>query len=100
MLATFWNTTNLANYGTILGGIAVLTAFFALCWRVFMNHMKHELAPMKQLERNGGSHLADVIYDIRATQQHIHGQIDKMEKRMDDDASELQQHLGWHKGQS
>ena len=100
MVATFWNTTNLANYGTILGGIAVLTAASSIGWRAFMKHLRSEMAPMKQLERNGGSHLADVIYDIRATQQHIHTQIDKMEKRMDDDANELQQHLGWHKGQS
>ena len=98
MLASFWNTTNLANYGTILGGIAVITGSATIFWRMLMKHLKSELSSVKQLERNGGSSVADLIHKIAATQEHIHKTIDKMDQELADNSRELHKHLGWHSG--
>ena len=98
MLATFWNTTNLANYGTILGGIAVITGGATIFWKMLMSHLRKELSPVKQLERNGGSSVADLVHKIAVTQEHIHKTIDKMDKELTDNTRDLDEHLGWHKG--
>ena len=98
-MSNFWTTTNLANWGTILGGIAVIITAVAFIWKRFLRHLREEIAPVSAaVTRNGGSSMADAIFRIEATQKHIHSQIDKMENRLDSTSKELHQHIGWHKG--
>lgn len=97
---SFWDTTNLANWGTIIGGIAVILTGLGLVWRRVLKHLREAIAPVSAaVTRNGGSSMADAIFRIEATQKHIHGQIDKMEQKLDDTSKELYQHIGWHRGQ-
>ena len=99
MTASFWNVPNLANWGTILGGIAVITGGATILYKVFISHLRRELKPVKQLERNGGESVADLVHEIRATQQHIHRQIDTMDRHVRETQRELHEHLGWHEAQ-
>ena len=99
MLASFWNTSNLANWGTILGGVAVIWAILVFAWRRFLRHLRQEMLPVTNaVTRNGGSSMADAVYRIESTQKHIHVQLDKMENKLDSTSKELNQHIGWHKG--
>jgi len=96
---TFWNTTNLANWGTILGGLAVIVGGVSFGWRRFLRHLREEILPVTNaVTRNGGSSMADAIFRIESTQKHIHVQLDKMENKLDGTSKELNQHIGWHKG--
>ena len=97
--STFWNVANLANWGTILGGLAVITGGATILYKVMVGHLRREIAPVKQLERNGGGSVADIVHEIRATQQHIHHQIDRIDEHVRETQRELHAHLGWHEGQ-
>jgi hypothetical protein len=46
--------------------------------QTFRESIIEHLKPVKQLERNGGSHLADVVYDIR----------EKLETHLDESADD------------
>ena len=96
---TFWDITNLANWGTILGGLAVIITGMSFGWRRFLRHLREEILPVTNaVTRNSGSSMADAVHRIESKQQHIHSQINKMENKLDRSIGDFNQHIGWHKG--